>query len=416
VPQSARYLVMFESHVDTGTGEYRLSLGCTGTEFQCQQPTWDRPCRQERRYVQGAVLEGVVDTCETIVLESVTVPVGKTLTIKPGVEMEMNYLGAGAFGTVTLSALGRLESIGTEEHPIRFTSHSVHTPADSPNGVVHQPRGWAGILLGGEVEHEVRHTFIEYANNAITVNQGARAQVSDVVLDGLTVQNQVPRAGVTTNADVQATFTRALVKGFQIGLFFQSSLNLLVEDSVVRNNQNGVWISGANPVTSCPNPPAPPAPSFVWRDPVIRHSDIYENTNWGVYVYGSDILVQIEKSNIRNNRHGIGIHGSMLAQGSFIRNNNILGNNPIANAPAGTTPYGFQIQSYHRTNTLQVQDNYWMYHSDPELAAMRNLPCSNAGAVSFTGFQVDPIADAGPRPQDLCESVRSETWSAAQAD
>jgi len=413
VPASARYLVMFESHVDTGSGEYRLSLGCTGTEFQCQQPSWDRECRQERRYVQGSVLEGVVDTCETIVLESVTVPAGKTLAIKPGVEMQMNYLGTGAFGTVALNALGRLEAIGTEEHPIRFTAHSPQLPADSPNGVVHQPRGWAGLVLGGDVEHQIEHTFIEYANNAITVNSGARALVSDVVLDGIAVQGTMPRAGVTTNQDVQATFTRALVKGYQLGLFFQNSLNLLVEDSVVRNNQTGVWISGATPVTSCPSsaPPAPP-PSFVWRDPVIRHSDIYDNTNWGVYVYGSDILVQIEKSNIRNNRQGIGIHGTMLAEGSYIRENNILGNNPIANAPAGSTPYGFQLQSLHRTGVLQVQSNYWMYHSDPELAQMRNLPCNNAGVVSITGFQVDPIADAGPRAEDLCDAVQRETWGA----
>ena len=372
------YLVTFMSNEDTGTGSYKLSLGCEGTDFQCQRANFDKPCTPGQLFVQGAKIEGNTtwDKCEVVVLESATVPEGSTLTIQPGVTVKGNYIDPqnpnSGFGTVSLKIEGLLQAAGTKDAPIAFTSFK-------------QDRGWGGLVIKSK-GNSMKNVVIEKANVAVDIPNGGNVVVTDSLIEGVTMQNQRSAAGIRAQQDVEATFTRALVKGFELGLHLANAQKMVIEDSVIRNNQIGVEIDGANPQSSCGSAPQPPR----WHDPIITHSDIVENEAQGVFINGSDVLVQISKSNLVNNKQqALLIYGAALAPESFFRENNVYGNNNDA---------GQEVMTMHRQGAIDISQNYWKEISDPELSANWTRPCN--GQVTFTGFAPTIIRDAGPREQD----------------
>jgi hypothetical protein len=369
------YLVTFASNEDTGTGAYKLSLSCEGTDFQCQRAEFDRPCTEGQLFVQGAQIEGNVtwDKCEVVLLESATVTAGSTLTIQPGVHVKGNYLdpnGRSMFGNVTLTVEGRLQGAGTVKAPISFTSFK-------------QDRGWGGIAIKS-TGNSLEHVVIEKANVAVDVQSGGNVVVSNSLIEGVTIEGQRSEAGIRAAQDVEATFTRALVKGFQRGLHLANAQKMVIEDSVIRENETGVQVDGLNPTQSCGNPP----PVQRWHDPVVLHSDIVKNENLGVHINGADVLVQISKSNLVGNGGGaLQIWGAGLNPESFFRENNVYDN-------AGGSQ---EVVTYHRQGTIDISKNYWKEISDPELSANWNRACN--GEVTFTGFSPTLITDAGPRNQ-----------------
>lgn len=374
--RDANYLVTFISNEDTGTGNYKLSLSCEGTDFQCQRAQFDRPCTPGQLFVQGSKIEGDVtwDKCEVVLLESATVAQGSTLTIQPGVQVKGNFLDPNnrtQFGSVTLTVEGLIQGQGTKDAPISFTSFK-------------QDKGWGGLVIKS-AGNSLKNVVIERANVGVDVQSGGNIVVTDSLIEGVTIENQRSEAGIRAAQDVEATFTRALVKGFQRGLHLANAQKMTIEDSVIRENQTGIQVDGVSPTRSCGNPPAVQR----WHDPVISHSDIVENETIGVLINGADVLVQISKSNLVGNKQGaLQIWGAGLNPSSFFRENNVYDN---ANGAQ-------EVLTYHRQGTLDISQNYWKEISDPELSANWNRACQ--GEVTFTGFSPTLIADAGPREQE----------------
>lgn len=378
------YLVSFLSNEDTGTGSYKLSISCEGTDFQCQRANFDKPCTPGQLYVQGAKIEGNTtwDQCEVIVLESATIVEGATLTVRPGVTVKGNYIDAdtptSGFGTVTITVEGLLQVAGTPQAPVVFTS----LKAD---------RGWRGLVIKSK-GNSMKNVVIENARYGVDIPSGGNITVTDSLIQGASMQGNRSDAGIRAQQDVEATFTRALVKGFVSGLHLANAQKMVIEDSVIRENRIGVQVDGANARTSCRSAPAPAR----WHDPVIVHTDIVENEAQGVFINGSDVLVQISKSNLVNNKgHALLINGAALADESFFRENNVYDNN------SGTS----EVRTLHDSGTLDISQNYWKEISDPELSANWERQCN--GAITFTGFAPSVIRDAGPRNQDtLVPGVR----------
>jgi hypothetical protein len=387
VEQDGKYLIAFTSFEDTGKGAYELSLSCEGTDLQCRRPDWDAPCKADTLYVQGAVIDADTtwDACETVLLENATVAQGRTLTIKPGVNVKGNFIGQAPFGNVQLTVNGTLQAAGTKEHPIAFTAFK-------------KDFGWGGLNLVGP-SHSISHAYIEKANVAVTLGNASSATLNDIVLEGGAMQGREPQAGVLGAEGTKATFDRALVKGFRIGLHLQNSEFIHVEDSVVRANGIGVQVDGATPQTGCSaSPPAPPQ----WRDPVFLHSDIVENGAGGILINGSDVLIQVSSSNIiKNGSYGVEIRGQSLNPMSFIKNNNIHDN---------ATPGAAQVRSYHWSGggVLDISGNFWNAVSDPELSASWQIACN--GTRTFTGFSPTKHTTAGPRVEKLTDPVKQQTW------
>ncbi|MFN3201239.1 MAG: right-handed parallel beta-helix repeat-containing protein [Bradymonadia bacterium] len=392
VEQDGKYLIAFTSFDDTGSGKYTVKVGCDGTDFQCQRPDFDKPCEEGKLYVQGGVVEEDTtwDTCEVILLEPTRVAEGKILTIKPGVEVKGNYLSPNGqnFGNVTLTA-STIQAVGTPEHPIAFTAFT--------------DRGWGGLVLTGE-SSSLDNIYIEKANVALTLRNGATGTVSNSIIQGnfeVGGASVMGQAGIRATADVDANFIRAEVKGFQIGIDAQNAEHLVIEDSIIHGNNSGVRVSGQNRINGCRNVAQPQ----VWRDPKFIHTDIYDNQT-GIEIWGSDILIQVEKSNIIKNRgFAIDIQGGTLNPESYVRDTNIFENNR-----ATATDNTMQIRSFHRTGRVDISDNYWRFISDPQLSTSWNTQCN--GQVDFSGFHPEKVSDAGPRKAN----VKTDIWSASVAE
>lgn len=391
------FFIAFSSWEDTGTGRYKLSLTCEGTDFQCQRAQFDKPCEtgDGPLYVQGAAIEGNVtwDKCEVVLLEQATVTPGSTLTIRPGVTVKGNYLSNqnpnDRFGTVRLDVQGLLQVVGTAQHPVAFTS-------------LKGDRGWGGITLRSP-GNSMQHVVIERGNQAVEVMGGASLNVDDSLIEGVTIDGQRSGAGIVARQDVDATFKRAVVKGFARGLDLVNAHRMVVEDSVIRENGLGMFIQGTGGQTAdCGSPPQ----VTTWRDPIVTHTDIINNEQQGILVSGSDVLVQVAKSNIVGNGGvGIEIQGRGLNPASFFRESNVYGNSMQSDR--------IDFRTYHRGGTIDISQNYWQDISDPELSANWQRPCGNNSAITFTGFSPKAIADAGPHKDKLAERVRKHCYEAA---
>lgn len=390
-----KFFLTFSSWEDTGTGSYELSLTCEGTDFQCQRPNFDKPCKAGSGplYVQGASIAGNVewDRCEVVLLEQSVVKADATLTVKPGVTVKGNYVAFpqdqnNRFGFVGLTVEGLLQVAGTPKDPVAFTS-------------LKSDRGWGGLTFKSE-GNSMRNVVIERASVAVDIQTGGSVDVSDSYLEGVTIDNQQSVAGIRAGGEVSAKFERAVVKGFTSGLHLNQARHFEITDAVIKENLTGVRVDGAGgAVASCGSPPA----ITTWRDPVITHSDIVDNVEYGILIAGNDALVQVSLSNLIGNGYsGLEIQGLAIAPDSFFKQNNIFDN--------GVTGAGdnFDLRTYHRQGTLNVEGNYWKDISDPELSGNWARPCGNSSPISFTGFAPVPVEGAGPRQAELTPRVKDQ--------
>lgn len=398
--ETATFFVAFTSYDDTGTGEYSLSLECAGTDLQCRRPNFDKPCEEGELYVQGGQIDS--DTtwsdCTVVLMEPTTVAEDAILTIEPGVTVKGNYLqGAnGDFGRVGLQVEGALQAVGTKENPIAFTAFK-------------EDRGWAGIELNSP-GNSLKHVFLDRAHTAVSFDDEAAGEVRHAVIEGGIPRENGERIqsqyGIQTAAETSAEFTHAVVKGFQFGVRSQNTRKLVVQDSVIRDNEVGINVRGRNETTRCNRD----NDVDEYNDPIFDHVDILNNEREGLRMEGSNIFVQVTKSNIINNGdEGIELRGSGLSGDSHLSQNNIYGNNGSTEDDVNQ-----QVLTYHSNNTIAMEDNYWQFISDPQLANTRNANCG--GDISFTGFSPEPIADAGPRPAEIRQEVAQQTWKQTRQD
>lgn len=387
VPDEARYMIVFSSWDTPGAGDYELNLVCDGTDFQCRRPELDKPCEDTKRFVQGGNIteDEEWNACETVVLETPTVMPAGTLTIRPGVEVKFNFLGdQDQFGEVGIDAQGALQVTGTEEAPVRLTSLK---------------EGWRGLRLMNE-GHVVQNTFIENTRRAIHLQEEASGSFQDVVMQN---QGRVGEGIVAENGS-SAQFVRAVAKGFQTGVMANFAEDIIITDSTITDNDIGIRANGepSRNITRCGNVPTPPERPFN-PDPVITHSDIYNNQT-AVQVIGDMVLLQIENSNIVDNAgFALDLQTAELNAESFIRKSNIIGNNG---------DNAMQVRTFHRRGVLDLSQNYWVDISDPELSQNWQIRCE--GEVSFTGFEPEQIGAAGPRLDDLVQDVKDQTWKQTQ--
>ena len=397
IEQEGEYLVLMSTWNDPGSGEYLIDLRCEGTDFQCRRPVQDVPCEEGTEYVMGGQSIGTTTwgRCNYVLLEPTHVEPDAVLSIKPGVKVMGNYLGEGQYGDVRMIVDGVVQAIGSERHPVLFTS-------------LEEDRGWGGLVLGGRSSLE--HTYVERAQVGVEVlgdgntlqdininssetglvfrgqTEGqriARGHISKVtngiVMEQtvLTIEDTVilgPEDG--TGVGVRGTdttasfFQRALVSGFGTGIDLTSA-ELEMVDATISNNDRGVHVTGedagVDPAFTCPPIPNftaprttnwPPRPSVFRRDPVFRRVDLINNAEYAVRIDAPELLI-IEDSNVLGNGAGLIIASSSLHEDSRIAGNNIHDN--------GDGP--MQLQTFHNEGTLDISGNYWAQISDPELSA-----------------------------------------------
>jgi hypothetical protein len=457
IQESGKYMFVFSTWDDPAEGDYTVSLGCDGTDFQCMKPVKDEACDEGTLYIEGDTeleTEETWSKCEVILLEPTTVEEGKVLTVEPGVTVKGNYLGEGTYGDVALKVNGTLQAKGTKANPVVFKAAK---------------EGWKGLELYGGSNH-LEHVFVEQAEAGITIdggqnntlreinvnsskqgivleNEGA-AMLEDLVIRGIDGE-ELTGQGIVGRSAAPSEFTRSVVTGFETGIDLASSEFKFV-DSTIANNGRGVGITGENSGLhnypfQCPQAPEGNSgntrsnwtPSNFGRDPYFLRTDVINNADEGIYVDAPELLI-VEKSNVKGNGKGIEIHSTALHPDSHINQSNIYGN--------GENP---QVDSWHVTGQLDISDNYWNEISDPELSASwkvehtidhecredvrsRSNPeggdwncgnrrnyssreytwtCTNdidaswQGEVNFSGFSPEEL-EAGPTTDELVEPVQ----------
>ncbi len=393
IARDGKYLVIFSSWNDPGAGAYAVNVGCEGTNFQCRRPVAAQPCVEGTRYIQGQTVVGTEtwDRCNVVLLENTVVAPDAILTIQPGVRVQGNIIGAGPYGDVALEVQGKLQAVGTAEHPVVFTAVRD---------------GWKGLVLQG-ASNTLEHVFIEKARTGVQV-AGGHNTFTDVTVDhGETgfrfdagsAGNRLSRIrldqvthGVVLGAEAAAdiddavlvgkgdgvglrgaqaaasTLERSIITGFGVGIDAHTS-ELAVTDSTIAANTVGVRVdgpeSGLHPAFTCPDfptapPPSNPPPSFPreWpRDPIFVRTDIVDNTQYGVRVLAPQLVV-IEESNVRRNKIGVSIEADSLHEQSRIRASNVTDNGDA-----------WQVDAWHTNGVLDISGNFWNRISDPELSA-----------------------------------------------
>ena len=397
VEEEGEYLVLLSSWNDTGHGEYIMDVTCEGTDFQCRRPVEDLPCTEGTEYILGGQTVGTTTwkRCNYVLLEETHVEEDAILTINPGVTVKGNFLGEAPYGSVKFVVDGAVQAIGTEDHPVVFTSLRD---------------GWGGVVLGGnsslenvyvenaEVGIEVvgdgntlvdidvnsSQTGIVFRDNTEghSIQRGRIAQVENgIVMEDTVIKIEdtvilghgdgqgIGIRGVNTEASY---FSRALVSGFGTGIDLTSA-ELEMVDATITNNLRGVRVTGedagVNPAFECPpmrfssfnpTPPRrswPPARTTWGLDPIFRRVDLVGNSEYAVRIDAPELLI-IEDSNVTGNGAGIVIASDSLHPESRISGNNIWGNGDGL----------MQLQTFHSDGVLDISGNYWAQISDPELS------------------------------------------------
>lgn len=389
IEKDGRYLISFSSWENTGTGEYQLKLSCEGTELQCNRSEHSKPCDSEHGplFVQGNTIVGdpVWNQCEVVLLEKATLPAEHTLTIRPGVTVRSNYLNqrnGDRYGDVALAVEGTLRATGTEEHPVVFTSLT-------------DDYGWQGLQLQGP-SHTLSHVVIERALLPVLLGDGVAATIEDTLLQGAEFANSRTTTGIDAPNNNAVTLTGSVITNFFVGLQLRNADEFVVRDSVIASNRLGVRVDGQDPSDGhCPSS----VPAYERHyDPVFEHVDIVDNEAMGIFISGSDLLVQVSKSNLLDNgHHALLVQGRALHPESFLRDSNIVDNNGTA----------ADVATFHTQDggALDISYNYWRDVSDPALSAHFGSYCG--GPLDFSGFSPTPIADAGARADLMTTELSS---------
>lgn len=398
IEKEGEYVVLLSSWNDTGHGEYIMDVKCDGTDFQCRRPVEDLPCEEGTEYIIGGQTVGNTTwrRCNYVLLEETHVEEDAILTIKPGVTVKGNFLGEAPYGDVRFMVDGTVQAVGTEEHPVVFTSlregwggvvlgsdstlENVYVEnaqlgidVEGDNNTlrnIHVNTSQTGVRFGSNTSgHSIQKAKISQVTNGIHMDS-TLVKIEDTVILGHEDGTGVGIRGIDTEGSF---FSRAMVSGFGTGIELTSA-ELEMVDATITNNARGVYVTGedagVNPAFECPpmrfssfNPTPPsrswPAPRTTWGfDPIFRRVDLVGNTEYAVRIDAPELLI-IEDSNVRDNGAGIIISSDSLHPESKISGNNIFDNGDGL----------MQLQAFHNDGVLDISGNYWAQISDPELSS-----------------------------------------------
>jgi hypothetical protein len=403
VKENGSYLLAFTTFSNVKSADYSFSLKCDGTDFQCSRPDWEKSCEEKTKYIRGGqdITEDTTwNACNVVLLESTTVKKDATLTISPGVTVKGNFVGEdnGRFGNVRLRAdKGTIQASGTEDDPIAFTAKV-------------DEKGWGGLEFSESQGNVFQNVVVEKAQTAFDIMRQSKVEVTDALIQGRAETFKRNKgfdgtAGIYVRSDATATFERAVVKGLEYGIRANGQENLVMRDSIIRDNFDGVFLqTDGHRKDRCLNDSDPEEGTV--RDPKIVHTDIVNNAGNGIEIEGDNAFLQVEKSNLVNNGEAaVLVLGTQLAGDSYIQNSNIFANN-VENSDDS------QIRTYHQESTLRLTDNYWKDTSDPALSNnWRNTCADEGGDINFEGFMPKLIADAGPRKEKCKEQVYQHSFA-----
>ena len=249
--------------------------------------------------VSGSVSgEWAITNCPYTVVDELTIEIGQSLTIQPGVEVQ--FAGSYAF-TVN----GDLLINGTETNPVIFTSFN-----SSP-----QPGDWKGIKFANSGEGDsIQHIQVEYAETGIAISADGgeaspRIQFATVTHSksaGIVISADGDVGTATANPEIiNSVITENGGSGIDIdadaGSFSATAQPEIINSTISNNVDYGIDVYGDGGSDDYKDGRA---------EPIIRGNVVTDNGDDGIYLYGSG---------------GSDVHTDGVANGQI--DNNIIANN-----------------------------------------------------------------------------------------
>lgn len=198
--------------------------------------------RADLRYEQGTLTEDVTWRGTVLIKGGLVVAPQATLRIEPGTTVRFARAGSG-IGKARLVVMGRIQSIGTAERPILFSS-------DAPAPV---KGDWGGILLlSTEKRNQFEHTAIEGAETGLEAHFSTFTAVSARIAlskRGLALRDSTVSVGSSSFStcetgievhDSEFELGDSSVSTNRLGMYLTRSSVVLVSVSVTDNSQYGI--------------------------------------------------------------------------------------------------------------------------------------------------------------------------------
>ena len=265
------------------------------------------------------------------IIGDVTVPVGSSLTIEPGVNIY-------AMGNVYLTVQGTLNAIGTEADTIRFKSGQA-----DPDAL------WKGIRLENEsLPSSISYCFIEKAEYGVN-SVNSPVQITHNRFSHNQKALQIFAIGAADPADVLIS-ENIIEWSIHNGIMINQNSDLVIENNEIRSNGTGTQYYAAIQLSN--------QSSDGSNSPLIQNNHIHHNFKQGITAWDlvgvNAIQPQILNNIIENNLTGIYLlNSSGYIADNIIRNNFIPGD---ANSGAGVMITGATSEPYFERN--QIYNNF----------------------------------------------------------
>ena len=265
------------------------------------------------------------------IIGDVTVPVGSSLTIEPGVNIY-------AMGNYYLTVQGTLNAIGTEADTIRFKSGQA-----DPDAL------WKGIRLENEsLPSSISYCFIEKAEYGVN-SVNSPVQITHNRFSHNQKALQIFAIGAADPADVLIS-ENIIEWSIHNGIMINQNSDLVIENNEIRSNGTGTQYYAAIQLSN--------QSSDGSNSPLIQNNHIHHNFKQGITAWDlvgvNAIQPQILNNIIENNLTGIYLlNSSGYIADNIIRNNFIPGD---ANSGAGVMITGATSEPYFERN--QIYNNF----------------------------------------------------------
>ncbi len=279
------------------------------------------------------------------VTADVNVPAGQTLTIEPGVIVNIN-------GLYQIKAVGVINAQGTETDSIRFLSTSR----------------WKGFRLESTTQtSNFKHCYIEKVDNGINPINSPVNIIKCRINDALNNCISIYGIGGPANTLIKQSKISGSIKS---GINISQNSNVVIDSCEIYNNGLGTqYFGGIHLQNQSVNGENNPMISNNW----IHHNAKQGINSWDV-TSNSRINPTIINNIIENNLTGVYLrHSSGIFQNNIVRNNFITGN---ANSGAGIMISGASAHPVVAHN--QIYGNYTGFYigegAVPNLGYLTAIP------------------------------------------
>ena len=282
----------------------------------------------------------------------VTVPSGVTLTIDPGVTVDVSTTDSQSGGADAAKAeliveqLGILKANGTSSQPIAFQDTTGGTARD----------GWYGIVfkMGTSSANSVKYCNIKNAKYGVYVDQYSSPTIQNNTISYSTIG--IKNVGIGSSANI----TNNELHNNVTGISLSSNAISNVHHNYSHDNNQGVFMDASSPSSFHHNTINDnDAPGVILHNnssPTFGDNEIIGNAGWGIWLW-NDSDPEIEGTGGHNNIHDNG--STEIYCQKYCEPKLGSSGSPGDNDIYDDTGLAIYIDTSHPYGSINAKSNYW---------------------------------------------------------